>query len=844
MNRHAAILLLALALTESPIMAANDFVPAEEPNDSVMASAAEVAEMAEWAAAAFTGARPAADPPAVSIEVRRQDHNVLRFGQSILQTPLTIGKRQFKRGLGTHANSEIAVAVPQGAKTFRASVGVDNNYDTGGRRGTVQFAVDAGGKEVFRSEILKGGGEPVEVAVEIPAGAAQLVLKADATADGAAYDHADWADAHFVMADGRQVWLDEKQPAPAFLMAEPPFSFVYGGKPSASILAGWQRTAESKDLKDRTVHTIRWTDPKTRLAVTAAVSVFRRYPAVEWLLAFENQGSADTPLLESIQALDTVVGTMPDNRPAVVHRIAGDDCSERSFMPIDTPLGPGQNLRLAPSGGRSSNGTFPFFNLECEDRGLFTAIGWSGQWAATLDRGPAGLTRVKAGMELTRLALHPGEKIRSPRILLMAWRGDRTASHNRFRRLMLFHYVPQEGGRPAAIPVFWQGYDRYNARSDWASQSGQIHAAQLAAKTGCEFLWLDAAWFPGNFPNGVGNWTAKPKEFPRGLRPVSDECHRLGLKFIVWFEPERVAAGSEIARLHQEFVFGGEKGGLFKLSDPAARQWLTRLLNQRIDEFGMDWYRNDFNIDPLPFWRAADAPDRQGMTEIRYVEGLYEMWDAMRSHHPGLLIDNCASGGRRIDLETCMRAVPLWQSDTACSPGHPEWNQAQMHGLSLYLPFHEACAWTPDAYEMRGTCASGAIVQFGFLDPGFSVEKAREAVAEAKENRKYWYGDFYPLTPCTAATDRYHAIQFHRADLGEGMVLAFRRRLCSTVGIIAELQAIDPAAQYAVECIDEARHRTARTMPGEELRTNLPLRIPQKPGSLLVRYRQLGKAPP
>ena len=45
---------------------------------------------------------------------------------------------------------------------------------------------------------------------------------------------------------------------------------------------------------------------------------------------------------------------------------------------------------------------------------------------------------------------------------------------------------------------------------------------------------------------------------------------------------------------------------------------------------GIDVYRNDFNIDPLEFWRAADSPDRQGITEIRYVEGHYAMWDELR----------------------------------------------------------------------------------------------------------------------------------------------------------------------------------------------------------------------
>ena len=821
--------------------AANDFVPAAEPDDSVMAAPAEVAEMARWAEAALAG-KAAEAAAGVKIELRRQDHNVLRFGQSVMETPLTIGKRQFKRGLGTHANSEIAVAIPAGAKAFKAFVGVDNNFDTAGQRGTVQFIVEIGGKAAFRSETLKGGGEPVEVGVEIPAGATQIVLKTDATADGTSYDHADWADARFILADGREVWLDEGQASAPFLRADLPFSFVYGGKPSAEFLRTWQAAADARDLPDRRLHVVKWTDSKTGLAVTATVSVFKRYPAAEWVLTFENGGSADTPILEKVQALDVTLGTSIANRAAVLHRIAGDDCSERSFMPIDQTLEAGKSIRLAPAGGRSSNGTFPFFNLEYGGQGLFAAVGWSGQWAATLDRQAAGPTRLAAGMEETHLVLHPGEKIRTPRILLMAWKGDRTAAHNRFRRLILFHYVPKEGVKPLAVPIFWQGYDRYNSRADWASEAGQIHAAQLAAKTGCEFLWLDAAWFPGNFPNGVGNWTAKPKEFPRGLKPVSDECHKLGLKFIVWFEPERVAAGTEIAREHPEFVFGGAGGGLFKLSDPAARKWLTDLLNRRIDEFGMDWYRNDFNLDPLPFWRAADASDRRGMTEIRYVEGHYEMWDDMRAKHPGLFIDNCASGGRRIDLETYMRSVPLWRSDTACVSGHQEWNQAQAYGMGLFLPLHEICAWTTDAYEMRGAAGAGGIVQFAFLDDGFSVEKAREAVAEIKENRKYWYGDFYPLTPCTTALDQFMAWQLHRADLGEGMVLAFRRPRCSVVGIIVELQAIDPAARYAVELIDEARARTTRTMTGEELRSNLALRIPQKPGSLLVRYKQLGAA--
>ena len=144
----------------------------------------------------------------------------------------------------------------------------------------------------------------------------------------------------------------------------------------------------------------------------------------------------------------------------------------------------------------------------------------------------------------------------------------------------------------------------------------------------------------------------------------------MGLKFLLWFEPERVVTNTAIAREHPEFLLKGGNSSLYNLGDPAARRWLTDLLSKRITEFGLDTYRNDFNIDPLGFWRANDAPDRQGISEIRYIEGLYAMWDELLAKHPGLWIDNCASGGRRIDIEMISRSVNLWRSDTGCAPGH------------------------------------------------------------------------------------------------------------------------------------------------------------------------------
>lgn len=812
-------------------------IPTDAPQDALMASPAEVQEMLNYAGDAF-GAAPASESrPAVRVELRRQDHSVLRLGQSCMETPLKIGTRDFQHGLGTHAHSEIVLRLPPNAKTFEAFAGVDNNFDTAGQRGSVQFSVEMGGREVFRSPTLTGRDAAVPVRVELPPGTSEITLKVDTTPDGPGHDQADWADARVLLNDGTTAWADEDRIP--FLTGAPPFSFVYDGAPSSSFLLTCTRSSDHHEDQNRTTQMTSWTDGRTGLRVTAVVSAFKRYPAAEWLLEFTNTGTESTPILDNILPLDVQLRTGYSRKAATLRQIAGDVCGEQSFLPAETTLEPGRPITLAPAGGRPSNQTFPFFDVEYGDDSLRVAIGWSGQWMARLERSAVGPTHLQAGQEKTHLRLLPGERIRTPRILVMTGKGDREIVHNRFRRLLLFEYVPALERRPLRLPMASQCFDRYvGSRPEWSTEAGQLRAVAATHSLGCDTHWFDAAWFEGGFPNGVGNWFCKPAGFPNGLKPVSDACHKAGLKFLLWFEPERVAPGTQIAREHPEFVFGGTNGGLFKLSDTAARKWLTDLLSQRIREFDLDVYRNDFNIDPLPYWRAADAPDRQGITEIRYVEGHYALWDELRARHPGLWIDNCASGGRRIDLETLMRSAPLWRSDTGCSPGHADWDQTQALGLASYVPLFTSCAWEPRAYVLRSSAAAGAITQFDYLDPRFPIDEARAALAEVNENRKYWYGDFYPLTRAAVGSEAFAAWQLHRSDLHAGIVLAFRRAHCPFPVLETRLRGLDPQANYKVELIDEARRRQETRMTGRTLMTQLELRVSERGSSLLVRYAQ------
>ena len=63
--------------------------------------------------------------------------------------------------------------------------------------------------------------------------------------------------------------------------------------------------------------------------------------------------------------------------------------------------------------------------------------------------------------------------------------------------------------------------------------------------------------------------------------------------------------------------------------------------------------------------KKADTKNRKGIHEIRHIEGLYEVWDELNHCFPEIIFDNCASGGRRLDLETMSRCIALTRTDYA-----------------------------------------------------------------------------------------------------------------------------------------------------------------------------------
>ena len=140
---------------------------------------------------------------------------------------------------------------------------------------------------------------------------------------------------------------------------------------------------------------------------------------------------------------------------------------------------------------------------------------------------------------------------------------------------------------------------------------------------------------------------------------------------------------------------------LFDLGNPEAREWMCDYIGDFIEQSGIDYYRQDFNMEPAWFWAKNDEPGRAGIREIRHIEGLYAFWDYLLERFPNLLIDNCASGGRRIDLESVSRSAPLWRTDY--NYGEPVGYQCHTYGLELYLPLHGTGVQNTDKFTFRSS---------------------------------------------------------------------------------------------------------------------------------------------
>ncbi len=269
-------------------------------------------------------------------------------------------------------------------------------------------------------------------------------------------------------------------------------SFILDGKSSKDFLPSWELTEETIKNESGQLRRMKFEDPMSRLIVSIDIRSFDKFPAAEWVVSFENKGDKDTGLIENILPLDTNI-EVDFEKPVYLHHARGSTCVIDDFTPLHTGIGghyPAA-FEIRPEGGRSSDNALPFMNLQItENSGLMLAVGWSGQWLASFARDDKQL-QISAGMAKTHLRLHPGEKIRTPRILLIDWYGDDPITgNNLLRKIILEHYTIRKQGEVAIPPVAHMTMCSHHLNPASLTFDGEVKAVEKGHEIGVEAHWV------------------------------------------------------------------------------------------------------------------------------------------------------------------------------------------------------------------------------------------------------------------------------------------------------------------------------------------------------------------
>ncbi len=608
-----------------------------------------------------------------------------------------------------------------------------------------------------------------------------------------------------------------------FLKNSQKISFKYGG-----VSAFERKISETVTEDGNTLTTV--FDFEGGLRVTNIAKKIPQFDAYEWVNWLENVSDSDTDIISELWDADVTIPWAHEenrkrtpwrpvkSRDMMIYSTAGSSSGPNDFAEYSRFIYPGDIQKYACNGGRSSDGFAPFFNVHQKGRGIIYAIGWTGQWNARFIRGNDDL-RLMSKVEDTHFVLHPNEKIRTSSVTFMHYFGSVEDSQNKWRRLIRAEYSPT-ATRVKNLPLctgVWGGLESKEA----ISRVERVKKENINV----EYIWMDAGWagidtkpsydeFTGDWYEKVGDFRVSPIVHPNGLVDYADKVHSSGFKMLLWFETERARKSTYLAKEHPEMFFDNgdpnEQSLLLRLADPEAYELCRKTVFGLIEKLGIDCYRQDFNFSPLGYWRKNDTENRRGISEITHIMALYRFWDDMLNTFPNLIIDNCASGGRRLDMETTRRSFPLWRSDAQCpADPEPEVTQVNSMNFSNWLVYSgTGTGRLYDTYCARSAYSPGMTTNYAFsLSDRFGerdedVKWLRDMVDEYRSIRDYFIGDMYKLTQASADKTAWCAVQWNIPEQNEGMIQIFKRAESSYTDAAFDLRGIDADKTYTFRDID------------------------------------------
>lgn len=401
---------------------------------------------------------------------------------------------------------------------------------------------------------------------------------------------------------------------------------------------------------------IRLSDPLQSIAVTLFYRTYCDSPLMERWAVIRNTGTLPRTL-ESVMSACFQLPQLPRNyRLTHLHGRWG-----REAM-IDRVPVPQTKTVLESRSGLSGSNAMPFFALDqgdaTEEQGdvWFGTLHWSGNWKITVEQDGYGDTSVCGGIHDFDFAwdLNPGEEFKTPVFSF----GFTDGGFGEMTKILHRHYrlhMESPEFRGTCQPLIVNTYAAFGSGPEM-NERNCLAQLEKSAEIGCELFILDAGW-----QQSVGEWVPHREKFSRGLRPLADRAHELGIKFGIWAELESADLDSKTCREHPEWIMTFPQQGfrselcetpgraLLNFAIPDVMEAMYEAIDRQITENGLDYFKIDMNrCFSMPGW--ADPPSSGARSIwVRYVENVHELFTRLQSRHPKLMMENCACGNGRAD---------------------------------------------------------------------------------------------------------------------------------------------------------------------------------------------------
>ena len=606
-----------------------------------------------------------------------------------------------------------------------------------------------------------------------------------------------------------------------------PLAFTYDSQPfSPDTWSSTERRTGPSETETA------YTSPDGKLCLTVSYKTYPDFPVIEIKPVLTCLTEEETGIIEDFQSY--CFSRKFSARGVKVRRTTGSLSEYTDYCRHDAVLQrrPGCDTLTLLSGEGRTTDWIPYLGLDFEPlHGMEIAIGWTGNWRA--DMRVDEEFHFSTGMgERTHFKMLPGECFRMPYVVIYEREGQ-TVEEGLvgFHRFIIAHKAPRNSKGELFRPILPLASAGGNKSDENLLKI--IDKATTAFKDiPFDTFWVDAGWY-GNEPEvpqdencgpywyaAVGNWHPNPSLHPDGnLRKVAQAANRKGMRFLLWFEPERATHKAAVVQEHPEYFIQrtnkpNPRRFLVNFANPDAVAWMKGEVVRNIEESGVQVYRQDFNVNPVFHWRENDAEDRQGVTEIQTINGLWDFWGWLRARYPDMPFDSCAGGGGRIDIHILTFAHAYCRDDAQMFEHPEELAQNITLNSTPYMPFTAGDTFTVPPFDTYGflscmastTVFSPPAIQGMFLSRDPSDEEIawyNRMLKAADRVRDYFFGDFYALTPdAIDGSDIYAGYQLNRPDQGDGFFLLFRREACPEDSFNLSLRAIDPEASYLVEDFD------------------------------------------